>query len=438
MVLFVDPFAAYMKGREHAIDRNWNDLKQYEAVEAARNANDISALDILRQRARFGGEQSIFQNNVDASARANEVQETLQPGLLAQAGMNSMAAEDARSAFIGNRPDYQQAIYNTMGANIGQMQNNAAAGAARNAYLAPLAGEMGTMAGQNAYYTAQANNITAAYAPVRAGFGVGEDTAAHNATMRRYNVAEQDAAFAEQQRDAREQLKQQQLINESYNAARYIPDRIKAAEAAAAAAQDENALAALQYLTEYRATGNTASLASARYYAQKSGKTLEGMLGVDSEAVLAPIATQGTAQPGQAGVISTAMPAPVGGAIPAPTQAATTTPTAQEAMNAVGGAFLSPNGSIVGSVMRGVAGYMMPAPSPAPAAPVSMPTAAPAQATYIYPNTPPQQATPVQAPLLPGRQFQPTPQQYDYSTPVALVNPQPQVAMLPQSYTWVV
>ena len=63
-----DLFGAFMKGRESAIDRNWNDLKQYEAIEAARNANDLSSLDILGQRAQFGGKMSVFQNNVPERA----------------------------------------------------------------------------------------------------------------------------------------------------------------------------------------------------------------------------------------------------------------------------------------------------------------------------------------------------------------------------------
>ena len=157
-----------MRGREYAIDRNWNDLKQYEAIEAARNLNDQTALDILRQRAQFGGEMSIFQNNVDASGRANEVAEVIQPGMVANADTRSMAAQDSRSAFINNRGAYQNMVNDTLLANVGHRQNAADAQYAENQALIPYTGQLGVWNAQNTVSQAQANNITAGHQPYRA------------------------------------------------------------------------------------------------------------------------------------------------------------------------------------------------------------------------------------------------------------------------------
>ena len=161
-----DLSGAWMKGREYAIDRNWNDLANYEKIEAARNANDLSAIDILGQRAQFGGRMNIFQNNVDSSARANEVAEAAQPGLLANADAGSMMQQDQRSAFMANRPDYQQMLANMAQANIGRGIDAAAVQNSTNVWWTPeRTAQMGVWAGENGYNTGMANNITTAHAP---------------------------------------------------------------------------------------------------------------------------------------------------------------------------------------------------------------------------------------------------------------------------------
>lgn len=168
-----DLFGAFMKGREYAIDRNWQDLKNYEAIEAARHANDLSSLDILGQRAQFGGKMNVFQNNVDNSARANEVAEAAQPGLLANANTGSMIQMDQRSAFMNNRNDYQTMLNNTAQANIGKGIDAAAVQQGANDYLTPeRAGQMGGWRGEDAYNTTMANNITTGHTPTVATQGI--------------------------------------------------------------------------------------------------------------------------------------------------------------------------------------------------------------------------------------------------------------------------
>lgn len=163
-----DLFGAYIKGREYAIDRNWNDLKQYEAIEAARNMNDQTALDLLRQRNQFGGEAAIFQHNVDASAKAAEISDYAQPGMVATADTRALAAQDARSTFLNNRDAYQQALDLATQATLGGRSNAATAQIAANSWLAPNAAQLGQWNAQVGYNTANANAITSAHQPLRA------------------------------------------------------------------------------------------------------------------------------------------------------------------------------------------------------------------------------------------------------------------------------
>lgn len=194
-------FEAYMKGREYAIDQNWKDLKYYEQVEAARNANDLASLDILGQRAQFGGKMNIFQNNVDNSARANEVAEAAQPGLLANADTGSMTNMDQRSAFINNRADYQQMLNNTAQANIGKGIDAASVQMGANDYLTPeRTGQMGAWRGEDSYNTSMANNITTGYAPTAATQGtvLGDEQYRNNLLGLKYDRGQLEGSISRQ------------------------------------------------------------------------------------------------------------------------------------------------------------------------------------------------------------------------------------------------
>lgn len=115
-----DLFGAYQKGKEYAIDRNWNDLKQYEAVESARNSNDIQALDILRQRVKLPGEVSMYYDNVDSSHRANRIGAIAQPGMEAMTQARSNHAIDGASVLGYLRPQTKDVMYNIALANLGK------------------------------------------------------------------------------------------------------------------------------------------------------------------------------------------------------------------------------------------------------------------------------------------------------------------------------
>lgn len=155
-----DLFGAYVKGRELAIEKNWQDLKNYEQVEQMRNSNDLQALDLLGKRADFGGNRSMFQNQVDASSRANEVAEYAQPGMVARADMGSMFAQDQRGVYLNNRDLAQQGMNDTFNAQLNKMINAASAQRGENDYLRPVAYEMGGNRGYGAYQISQANRVT--------------------------------------------------------------------------------------------------------------------------------------------------------------------------------------------------------------------------------------------------------------------------------------
>ena len=155
-----DLFGAYVKGRELAIEKNWQDLKNYEQVEQMRNSNDLQALDLLGKRADFGGNRSMFQNQADASSAAAEVMEYAQPGMVARADMGSMFAQDQRGVYLNNRDLAQQGMNDTFNAQLNRMINAASAQRGENDYLRPAAYEMGGNRGYGAYQTSQANRVT--------------------------------------------------------------------------------------------------------------------------------------------------------------------------------------------------------------------------------------------------------------------------------------
>ena len=68
MIAIPDLFGAYQKGREAAIEANWNDLKNYENIEAMRTRNDRDALQLLAEQADYNINRSMMRDNGDVSA----------------------------------------------------------------------------------------------------------------------------------------------------------------------------------------------------------------------------------------------------------------------------------------------------------------------------------------------------------------------------------
>ena len=68
MIVIPNLFGAYQKGREAAIEANWNDLKNYENIEAMRTRNDRDALQLLADQADYNINRSMMRDNGDVSA----------------------------------------------------------------------------------------------------------------------------------------------------------------------------------------------------------------------------------------------------------------------------------------------------------------------------------------------------------------------------------
>lgn len=83
-IVIPDLFGAFQKGREYAIDRNWKDLTNYEAIEKARNENDLGALNLLERRVMFAPKMGMYMDNADMSARNNALGGAAFSGLMAK------------------------------------------------------------------------------------------------------------------------------------------------------------------------------------------------------------------------------------------------------------------------------------------------------------------------------------------------------------------
>lgn len=154
-----DLFGAYVKGRELAIKKNWDDLKNFESVEAARNQNDLSAMDIWERRQQMPGKMSMFYDNVNQSSRANQVADAAHRGLLANANLGSDVAVGRYGIYKQHEDDYLSGMSSLFGERIAQVANKANALRGTNDYVAPRAYEIGQMQGQTGYNQVVANNI---------------------------------------------------------------------------------------------------------------------------------------------------------------------------------------------------------------------------------------------------------------------------------------
>ena len=68
MIAIPNLFGAYQKGREAAIEANWNDLKNYENIESLRTRNDRDSLQLLAEQADYNINRSMMRDNGDVSA----------------------------------------------------------------------------------------------------------------------------------------------------------------------------------------------------------------------------------------------------------------------------------------------------------------------------------------------------------------------------------
>ena len=90
MITIPNLFGAYQKGREAAIEANWNDLKNYENIEAMRTRNDRDALQLLAEQADYNINRSMMRDNGDVSAMATTLTRERFPGDVYNARINAL------------------------------------------------------------------------------------------------------------------------------------------------------------------------------------------------------------------------------------------------------------------------------------------------------------------------------------------------------------
>ena len=104
-IVIPDLFGAFQKGREYAIDRNWKDLTNYEAIEKARNENDLGALNLLERRVMFAPKMGIYMDNADMSARNNALGGAAFPGLMSKTQAQSALDTEKTKVDMSILPD---------------------------------------------------------------------------------------------------------------------------------------------------------------------------------------------------------------------------------------------------------------------------------------------------------------------------------------------
>lgn len=184
-----DLFGAYVKGRELAIEKNWQDLKNFESVEAARSQNDLTAMDIWERRQQMPGKMNMFYNNVDVSQMNTDVAREAHPGMIAKTRMGSGHAQDQFSIWQANR-DYGREVMNR-GYQSGLSMMDAAgqnkAGQANYWLTDNRAYQHGGNVAQQTYDTQRGNSTTAAHYPTVAEQKNREGDVAHGLNMANYN-----------------------------------------------------------------------------------------------------------------------------------------------------------------------------------------------------------------------------------------------------------
>ena len=93
MITIPNLFGAYQKGREAAIEANWDDLKNYENIEAMRTRNDRDALQLLAEQADYNINRSMMRDNGDVSAMATTLTRERFPGDVYNARNNAMLGQ---------------------------------------------------------------------------------------------------------------------------------------------------------------------------------------------------------------------------------------------------------------------------------------------------------------------------------------------------------
>ena len=151
-IVIPDLFGAFQKGREYAIDRNWKDLQNYEAIEKARNENDLGALNLLERRVMFAPKMGMYMDNADMSARNNALGGAAFPGLMAKTQAQSALDTAKANVDIGLIPTTMKAYEESAKTSAGTALTESAIKNAANAESMKNAKTLGELAAQTRLY----------------------------------------------------------------------------------------------------------------------------------------------------------------------------------------------------------------------------------------------------------------------------------------------
>ena len=181
--LLPDIFTAAIKGYEDANNANWQDLKNYEAIEAARTANDTANLGLLGAIEDYGNNREISNAAGTQANIAALLLRAAAPAQLNQAGSNALVTGTQLGALQANQQALGQATSNQVAANANSMSTDARMKMGQNAVIqetAPLV--LGAFKKQTEG-TANAASILAGNLPNQATQTVAQNTANYGANM---------------------------------------------------------------------------------------------------------------------------------------------------------------------------------------------------------------------------------------------------------------
>ena len=188
--LLPDIFTAAIKGYEDANNANWQDLKNYEAIEAARTANDTANLGLLGAIEDYGNNREISNAAGTQANIAALLLRAAAPAQLNQAGSNAIVTGGQLGALQANQPAFGQAISNQVAAYADGTSTDARMKRGQNAVIqetAPLV--LGAFKDQTEG-TANAASILAGNLPNQATQTVAQNNATHGANMAAAKLSE--------------------------------------------------------------------------------------------------------------------------------------------------------------------------------------------------------------------------------------------------------
>lgn len=123
--LLPDIFSAAIKGYEDANNANWQDLKNYEAIEAARTANDVANLGLIGSIEDYANNREISNAAGTQANIAALLLRAAAPAQLNQAGLNSLVTGMQFGAAQANKDALTQGYSDTAASTAGSMSTNA-------------------------------------------------------------------------------------------------------------------------------------------------------------------------------------------------------------------------------------------------------------------------------------------------------------------------